>query len=326
MKNFQKNQVVARELYNIINEIRVDRPEKILEIAQQRKCRDKIAPAGNLNIVAADHPARRSVAVGDDPFAMVDRHDLLARLVYVLQSDWMDGVLGSMDLLEELLVLHELMKENGKGFLDDKVMIASLNRGGHPGSAWELHDPVTGTDAATCRQMKLDGAKMLFRIKPDSKDSLKTLMECVRGVGDMSSQKLPIFLEPLPVQKDGSSYSVIKDADLLTELVGVTAALGNTSRYTWLKLPFTNNFRKVVHATTLPIVILGGGKSSNIKEVLTDLDAALNSGPQVRGTMFGRNLLYPDVVDSRELSDAIGQLVHQEKDINEVLSELNVDQ
>ncbi len=141
----------------------------------------------------------------------------------------------------------------------------------------------------------------------------------------MSSEKLPIFLEPLPVQKDGSSYSVIKDADLLSELVSLTAALGNTSRYTWLKLPFTENFEKVVKATTLPIVILGGGKSSDIKEVLTDLDTALNSGHQVRGAMFGRNLLFPDAVDSRELSDAIGQLVHQEKKLNEVLNELNVD-
>lgn len=325
MKGFQKERVVSGELYNIINEIRVDRPGKILEIAQQRKCRDKIAPSGNLNIVAADHPARGSVAVGDDSFAMADRHDLLARLVYVLQSDWMDGVLGSMDLLEELLVLHELMKENGKGFLDGKVMIASLNRGGHPGSAWELHDPITGTDAATCRQMKLDGAKMLFRMEPGTKDSLKTLMECVRGVNDMSSQKLPIFLEPLPVEKKGDSYKVIKDADLLTELVSITAALGNTSRYVWLKLPYTANFEKVVRATTLPIVILGGGKSSDIEGVLGDLDAALQSGHQVRGAMFGRNLLYPDVVDSQKLSDAIGQLVHGKKDLNEIISTLNSD-
>jgi hypothetical protein len=326
MKDFLKEKIIADDIYQKVTEIRVDNPESVVDIAQNRKCRKKVAPRGNLNIVAADHPARGSVSVGDDPFAMGDRHDLLARLVYVLQSDWMDGVLGSMDLLEELLVLHELMKENGRGFLDDKVMIASLNRGGHPGSVWELHDPITGPNAATCRQMKLDGAKMLLRMKADSKDSLKTLMECVRGVSDMGSQKIPIFLEPLPVQEDGRSYSVIKDADLLTELVSVTSALGNTSRYTWLKLPFTNNFKKVVKATTLPIVILGGGKSSDIKEVLTDLDAALNSGQQVRGAMFGRNLLFPDSVDSRELSDAIGQLVHQEKDLEEVLNELGIDE
>lgn len=325
MKDFKKENIISNEFYRKITDLRVEDPESIINIAQKRQKREKIAPSGKLNIVAADHPARGSIAVGDDPFAMGDRHDLLARLVYVLQSDLMDGVLGSMDLLEELLVLHELKKENGKGFLDGKAMIASLNRGGYPGAAWELNDPITGTDAATCRQMNLDGAKMLFRMDPGSNDSLKTLMECVRGIRDMSSENLPIFLEPLPVEKADKSYKVIKDANLLAELVSVTAALGNTSRYVWLKLPFTKNFEKVVRATTLPIVILGGGKSSNISEILTNLDSALHAGHQVRGAMFGRNLLYPDAVDSLNLSNAIGQLVHDKKKLSEVLSQLNTD-
>ena len=325
MKDFRKESIISGEQFRKITEIRVDNPELIVEIAHKRNSRERIAPLGTLNIVAADHPARGSIAVGDDPFAMGDRHDLLARLVYVLQSDWMDGILGGMDLIEDLLILDELMAKEGARFLDKKVMLASLNRGGYPGAAWELNDPITGTDAATCRQMNLDGAKMLFRMDPGSKDSLHTMMECFRGVRNMSSEKLPIFLEPLPVQKNGSSYSVIKDADLLSELVGLTAALGNSSRYTWLKLPFTDNFKKVVQATTLPIVILGGGKSSDIRQVLTDLDLALNTGHQVRGAMFGRNLLYPDGVDSRELADAIGQLVHKEKDLKEVLKNLNTE-
>ncbi len=325
MKDFRKEEIISSELYRRITEIRVDNPERIVEIARKRNRRKKIAPAGKLNIVAADHPARGSIAVGDDPFAMGDRHDLLARLVYVLQSEWMDGVLGSMDLLEELLLLHDMMNENGQGFLDEKVMIASLNRGGHPGAAWELNDPITGTDAATCKEMKLDGAKMLLRIDPDSEDSLETLMACVKGVRDMSSSKLPIFLEPLPVKKENNRYKVIKDADLLAGLVSITAALGNTSRYTWLKLPYTKNFEKVLQATTLPIVILGGGKSSDINNVLSDLDTAIGAGHQVRGAMFGRNLLFPDSVDALKLADAIGQLVHSKEDLNGVLKELNTD-
>lgn len=325
MKDFQKGKIVSKELFSSITDLRVDNPELIVDIAQKRKRREKIAPSGNLNIVAADHPARGSIVVGDDPFAMGDRHDLLARLVYVLQSNLVDGVLGSMDLLEELLILHDLMNKNTSGFLDEKVMIASLNRGGHPGAAWELNDPITGTDAATCKLMNLDAAKMLLRISSESEASLETLLECARGVRDMSSENLPIFLEPLPVQKVNNGYRVIKDAYLLAELVSITAALGNTSRYVWLKLPFTKNFEKVVQATTLPIVILGGGKSSDIKGVLSDLDEALSSGHQVRGAMFGRNLLFPDSVDSRKLSDAIGQLVHSKKDLDEVLRNLNGD-
>lgn len=325
MKNFRKENIIPNELYDRITEIRVHSPGKVRDIAQKRQQRNKIAPSGYINIVAADHPARGSTAVGEDAYAMADRRDLLARLVYVLQSEWLDGILGSIDLLEDLLILHELSKTGGKGLLDEKVMIASLNRGGHPGTAWELDDPITGADAELCSRMNIDAAKMLLRMDPSSKDSLKTLMECVRGVKDMSSERLPIFLEPLPVRKEESGYHVIEDADLLVELVSITAALGSTSQYTWLKLPFTEGFEKVVRATTLPIVILGGGKRSDTEGMLGDVDKALRSGAQVRGTMFGRNMLYPDAVDSRDLANAIGQLVHGKKSLNEVVKQLNSD-
>lgn len=325
MRDFLKEDIVPMDVFQQITDVRVNNPEWIPEIAKDRRCRKEIAPSGKLNIVAADHPARGSISVGDDSDAMGDRHDLLARIVYVLHSDWTDGVLGSMDLLEELLILNKLMSKQNEGFLDYKVMIASLNRGGYPGAAWELNDPVTGPDAAACRQMNLDGAKMLFRMDPSSNDSLLTLKECVRGVRDMSREKLPIFLEPLPVQKTESGYRVITDPDLLSRMVGLTSALGSTSRYTWLKLPVTENFEKVVQATTLPIVILGGSKSLDIEEVLTRLDAAVRTGHQVRGAMFGRNLLFPDAVDSLKLSDAIGKLLHGKQDIKHVLKDLGSD-
>lgn len=324
MTAFKKKDIVPEDLFDSITDVRVDHPEAVSEIAGKRKRRKKFTPSGRLNIVAADHPARGSLAVGEEPFAMADRHDLLARLVYVLRSEWVDGVLGAMDLLEELLVLHEMMKPEtgGKGFLDEKLMIASLNRGGHPGTVWELNDPVTGTVAATCRKMNLDAAKMLLRMDPGSEDSLKTLLACAEGVREMSDAGLPIFLEPLPVKKGNGGYEVIKDADRLVELASITAALGNTSRYTWLKLPFTNNFERVVRSTTLPIVILGGGRSSDIEGLLTDLDAALSSGGQVRGAMFGRNVLYPSAADSLVLSEAIGKLVHGESELKEVLKQM----
>lgn len=322
MSHFEKEDIVSSELCHKITDIRIDSPEVITEIAQKRKRRKKFAPSGKLNIVAADHPARGSVAVGDEPFAMADRHDLLSRLVYVLQSEWVDGVLGSMDLLEELLILHEMTKKGDKGFLDEKLLIASLNRGGLPGAVWELNDPITGTDAATCKRMNLDGSKMLLRMDSSSKDSLKTLLACARGVREMSDAGLPIFLEPLPVKTERDRYTVVKDPDLLVELASIAAALGNTSRYIWLKFPFTKDFKRVARSTTLPIVILGGDRSPDIEGLLTDLNDALLSGHQVRGAMYGRNVLYPHSADPLKLSEAIGKLVHGEHNLNDAINEL----
>jgi hypothetical protein len=50
-----------------------------------------------------------------------------------------NGVLGSPDVVEELLLL---------GALDGKVVIGSMNRGGLDGAVWTLDDRFTGYDAA----------------------------------------------------------------------------------------------------------------------------------------------------------------------------------
>jgi len=59
--------------------------------------------------------------------AMADRYDLLRRLVITLQRPGVDGVLGTPDIIEDLLVL---------GALDGKVVIGSMNRGGLQGAAF----------------------------------------------------------------------------------------------------------------------------------------------------------------------------------------------
>lgn len=323
MRKFQKEGIISDNSFSQITDIRVENPDSILEIAEKRNCRSSFTVSGRLNIVAADHPARGSVAVGDNPFAMADRHELLARLVYVLQSEWVDGVLGSIDLLEELLILHEILEGDNQHFLDSKLMIASLNRAGHPGAVWELNDPITGTDAKMCKKLNLDAAKMLLRVDPRSDDSLQTLLACAEGVRAMSEAGLPLFLEPLPVRKENNRYVVIKDPDQLVKLASITSALGTTSRYTWLKLPFTNDFEKVAKSTTLPIVILGGDRSSDVGGLLTELDEALASGNQIRGAMYGRNVLFPLEADSLILSEAIGKLVHGKIELQEALGMLN---
>src|SRR6185295_7401905 len=82
---------------------------------------------GTLFLVAADHPARGALASGPDATAMADRRSLLARLVEALAHPDVDGVLGTPDVVEELLLL---------GSLEDKVVIGSMNRGGLDGATW----------------------------------------------------------------------------------------------------------------------------------------------------------------------------------------------
>ena len=88
-----------------ITGVRVNDPECSIRAASSAKATTSLTLDGKLNILAADHPARRVTKVGDDPLKMADRHGYLARIVRVLQSDVVDGVMATMDILEDLLIL-----------------------------------------------------------------------------------------------------------------------------------------------------------------------------------------------------------------------------
>lgn len=156
---FDPKQFFPATLMAQLTEIRVSDPERSLRTAQERQQRERLTIDGKLSILAADHPARRVTRVGENPLRMADRHEYLARITRVMMSDNVDGLLATMDILEDLLIIHDLMKKTQDApFLDNKVLIASFNRGGWLGSSWEIDDPVSGPTAATCTQWKLDGA------------------------------------------------------------------------------------------------------------------------------------------------------------------------
>lgn len=313
MNSFQKDNIISKDLFEKVTEKRLNDPTFSLKIAEQRQRREGFVGSSSINIVACDHPARGSLSAGGDPLAMADRHDLVARLTQILQSDWVDGVLGSMDILEELLILHGLKRETGEGFLDNKLLISSFNRGGLQGSAWELDDPITGPNANTCVQYGIDATKMLLRVNFDDEHSLKTIQYCAEGIRDMNTINRPIFIEPLPVIRSESGYKVDADPEKLIQLISISAALGDSSRNIWLKIPYTEKFDHVVASTTLPIVILGGGKSHSKEEFLNHIQQAMDSGHQVRGTMIGRNMLYPKDASPFEMAELIGKTVHKNK-------------
>ena len=273
-----------REQLKTILDIRTRRPQAIAEAAARRKRRDAIlGEDSQLLIIAADHPARGALRVGNDPLAIADRLDLLERLSVALSRPGVDGVLGTADIIEDLLLL---------GVLDDKVIIGSMNRGGLAGTAFEMDDRFTGYDAPAIAKMGLDGGKMLFRIDPDDPATVVTMESCARAISDLADRGLMAMVEPFishrvdgRVRNDLSPEAVIRS-------IAVTAGLGTTSAYTWLKVPVVEDMERVLAASTLPALLLGG-------EVSADQDAAFGQWrralkiPSVHGLVIGRSLLFP---------------------------------
>ena len=303
-----------------ITAVRLADPECAVRVAKTRKRRSALTPDGRLNILAADHPARRVTKVGDDSLRMANRHGYLARIVRVLQSDVVDGVMATMDVLEDLLILHHLILEaGGPPFLDNRLLIASLNRGGLAGASWEMDDPISGSSPATCAARGLDGAKLLLRICDEEASSLHTMLYCARAITEMNALGLPTFLEPLPVVKNNDSYRVVKTAEALAKIVGVASALGDSSRSLWLKLPYCENYEVVANATTLPILLLGGESVGDATPLLREIAAGLSAGSNVRGALVGRNVLYPGPEDPFVVAQAAGSIIHNDWTVERAL-------
>jgi DhnA family fructose-bisphosphate aldolase class Ia len=323
MSHFSSPQFFTDRLLGRLTSARVADPDFADQSAQVRVRRQHLAPTGKLNILAADHPARNVTKVGQQPLAMADRRDYLARILRVLTSVRVDGIMATMDILEDLLAIDGFLRAAGAPtLLDNRLLIASLNRGGLAGSSWELDDPMTGATPATCHDWRLDGAKILLRVDETEPASLKTLLASAKAINECNALALPMFLEPLPVTKTEEGYAVVKTADALARLAGVASALGDSSRYLWLKLPHCDGYEIVARSTTLPILLLGGESAGDPSPFLRQLESAMTAGPNVRGALVGRNVLYPGDEDPLAMAEAAGGIVHDGWPVDQALESM----
>jgi len=304
--------------------VRVTKADFIVTAAERRSRPEELTYDGKLSLLATDHPARRVTAAGNDPIAMGDRYDYLGRIVRVLGTEF-DGVLATVDILEELLIIDQLIVEaGGESFLDDTMLIASLNRGGLDGAVWELDDRTTSFSAETLSRLRVDGIKLQWRCDLQNADSAKTLDYCWAAMEEADRLSLPIFFEPLPVMKGPRGYEVNKSVEELVKIVGVASALCASSANLWLKLPYVENFARVARATTLPILLLGGKTQNEALSVLDMFADGMKAGHNVRGVLAGRNVLFPpNDEDPAAIAHAIDALVHDGVTAREAYSRMS---
>jgi hypothetical protein len=265
-------------------EIRVRRPGQIAEAAARRaRAPSVVGPDGRLVIVAADHPARGTLRAGRKRLAMADRADLLERLCVALGRPGVGGVLGTADVLEDLLLL---------GALEGKVVIGSMNRGGLAETVFEMDDRFTGYDAAAIARMGWDGGKMLLRIDPDDPATAATMQACAQAVSELAGRKLVAMVEPFIAHRVDGRVRNDLSPEAMMQALTIASGLGTTSAYTWLKVPVVKDMERVMAASTLPALLLGGEVPDDPEVALAGWRKALRL-PNVMGLLAGRSLLYP---------------------------------
>jgi hypothetical protein len=276
--------------------VRASDPGRIAALAATRRAPEGLAGStGRLMLVAADHPARGALRAGADALAMADRGELLERLATALSRPGVDGVLGTADIIEDLLLM---------GVLDDKVVIGSMNRGGLAGTSFEIDDRFTGYDAAAIQRMGWQGGKMLLRIDPEDLATASTLEACAGAVSQLADRQLMAMVEPFISHRIGGRVRNDLAVDAVIRSATVAAGLGWTSAHTWLKLPVIDDMDAVLAATTLPVLLLGGEVSEDQDTQFAAWQKVL-SNQQVRGMVVGRSMLYPPGGDVAAAVDAV---------------------
>jgi hypothetical protein len=285
----------GNELLEYLTRIRREHPERIAQALKVRRRRALLSERGTLFLVAADHPARGVLKVGTDPQAMGDRGELLRHLCVALERPGVDGVLATPDVVEDLALL---------GALEGKVVFGSMNRGGLRGSAFELDDRITAYDAAAIAGSGLDGGKLMVRVADDDPGTLDTMVAAASAINELADRRLVAMVEVFASRIQSGQTVNIDDADALIRAVAVVQGLGRTSAYTWLKLPAVDNLPKLLRATSLPVVLLGGDPGAEAAATYRHWKEAM-AWPQVVGLVAGRALLYPSDGDvARAVDDA----------------------
>ncbi|WP_311519995.1 deoxyribose-phosphate aldolase [uncultured Actinomyces sp.] len=287
-------------LIDTITNIRVNEPERVQSALTDRPRGQQPNGDKPLMIIACDHAARGALAAGGNPMAMGSREELLRRCVEALTRPGVDGFLGTADLIEDLALL---------GALDNKLVYGSMNRGGLAGATFEMDDRFTGYTPHGIASAGLDGGKMLLRINYEDAGSVQTLENCARTVEQLAEQKVMAMVEPFISERKNGRIVNGLSPEAVIKSMAIASGLASTSAYTWLKLPVVEDMERVMEASTLPALILGG-------EVRKDAEAAMEGWgkalelPNVKGLVIGRSLLFPPDDDVAAAVDATVQILN----------------
>ena len=285
--------------YEGVTDIRAREPGRVRKLLSTRRRRPFVPADGRLMIVAADHPARGALSARGRADAMASRPELLDRLRTALGRPGVDGVLATADILEDLLLM---------GALEDKVVVASMNRGGLAGARFEMDDRMTGYDVQGVVDAGFDAAKMLTRIDFDDPGTVATLQACADAVSGLNRAELVAMVEPFISRRVEGKVVNDLSPEAVVKSIHIAQGLGAASAYTWMKLPVVEEMERVMDATTLPTLLLGGDPAGAPDDTYASWQRAL-ALPSVRGLIVGRALLYPADGDVAAAVDTAVSLV-----------------
>lgn len=297
------------DVFRKLNEIKAFHPEVILEETANRE--KPGFPHKRLVFAAADHNARMINEYKGNPIGLSNRREYLTRLVRMLQSDSVDGVEATPDIIEDLIIINKIRKDAGeKDFLKGKMLVGTVNRGGLKNTIWEMDDMPACFTVERINKLNMDGVKFMIRINPKDENAKYTVKYCADAINDAEKYGLPIFIEALYVESnENGGYTMKTDSESLCKVVGVVGALGCTGAYKWIEVPLNNEYHVPVAATTCPVFVVPDEVEDEPEAVIREYTKEIGIADNIRGILLGRNVMYNES-DPLPIAEAIADIWH----------------
>jgi DhnA family fructose-bisphosphate aldolase class Ia len=119
--------------------------------------------------------------------------------------------------------------------------------------------------------------------------------------------------EIVPIDEEGT---YLRDVKLLQHSVRMAAERGGDI----VKTSYCNGFMEVVKASPIPVIILGGAKMDNDRDVLEMIYAMVKAGGN--GVAFGRNIIQHKTPE--KIVRAVSDIIHDDASVEEALQRLKV--
>jgi len=209
--------------------------------------------------------------------------------------------------------VNALIREGGgPSFLDQRVILGSMNRSGLAGSAWETDDRLTCFTPDSLEDLGLDGGKVVVRVCPEEPElTNRTIEYCAQAVRGCNERGLPIFVEPVPVTRVDGRLRLRRTVPDIARVIGVASAIGDSSRGLWLEVPYIDGFERVARSTSLPLLVVAGGVGEDPTPMLNQFSDAVRARTNVRGGLIGRSVLFPGDDDPLSFALTVNVVVRE---------------
>jgi DhnA family fructose-bisphosphate aldolase class Ia len=145
---------------------------------------------------------------------------------------------------------------------------------------------------------------------PGAPEEMETLKTLAAVIGEAHAWGLPVMAEMVPGGFDSAPEYRTEASISLS--VRVAAELGAD----FIKTPYTDGFEHVTETCYVPVVILGGAKRGNERDMLVDIRAALDTGGA--GVAIGRNIFQAE--DPTAMAAAVAAILHDDASVDEAMA------